>query len=249
MWSIPTVFRGYDLPRGGLRRARTRSDSPWIRTPTRSPTPMVRSSHRLSMSSAMPRMTLRGSWFSGRGLRFLLFLPGRSGQHLDAESGPLYRPYERIADYMALAHWGGDRPLAGPKHYIPGGVLLPDGFVYRRADQSARRRDHGDVGGHGRRFAVVGSASGSGRYEIGEYPYRLITEGSGGMVEFSPADFASEEGAATTVATSGRAADAPCCRDMPDLQVKVTLTSDGKELKLDASLCGSHLRAGLSLCG
>ena len=148
------------------------------------------------------------------------------------------------ADYMALAHREVIDPSQGPKHYIPEVCFYRMGSYIdvRISPREGEIMGTLEVTGDG---LQLWGLPGSGRYEIGEYPYRLITEGSGGMVEFSPADFASEEGAATTVATlgtgGGRAVLPGYARD---LQVKVTLTSDGKELKLDASLAGHIFAPG-----
>ena len=148
------------------------------------------------------------------------------------------------ADYMALAHREVIDPSQGPKHYIPEVCFYRMGSYIdvRISPREGEIMGTLEVSGDG---LQLWGLPGSGRYEIGDYPYRLITEGSGGMVEFSPADFASEEGAATTVATlgtgGGRAVLPGYARD---LQVKVTLTSDGKELKLDASLAGHNFAPG-----
>ena len=148
------------------------------------------------------------------------------------------------ADYMALAHREVIDPSQGPKHYIPEVCFYRMGSYIdvRISPREGEIMGTLEVTGDG---LQLWGLPGSGRYEIGDYPYRLITEGSGGMVEFSPADFASEEGAATTVATlgtgGGRAVLPGYARD---LQVKVTLTSDGKELKLDASLAGHNFAPG-----
>ena len=148
------------------------------------------------------------------------------------------------ADYMALAHREVIDPSQGPKHYIPEVCFYRMGSYIdvRISPREGEIMGTLEVSGDG---LQLWGLPGSGRYEIGEYPYRLITEGSGGMVEFSPADFAAEEGAATTVATlgtgGGRAVLPGYARD---LQVKVTLTSDGKELKLDASLAGYNFAPG-----
>ena len=148
------------------------------------------------------------------------------------------------ADYMALAHREVIDPSQGPKHYIPEVCFYRMGSYIdvRISPREGEIMGTLEVSGDG---LQLWGLPGSGRYEIGEYPYRLITEGSGGMVEFSPADFAAEEGATTTVATlgtgGGRAVLPGYARD---LQVKVTLTSDGKELKLDASLAGHNFAPG-----
>ena len=148
------------------------------------------------------------------------------------------------ADYMALAHREVIDPSQGPKHYIPEVCLYRMGSYI---DVRISPRD-GEIMGS---LAVTGDGlqlwglPASGSYEIGDYPYRLVTEGSGGMVEFSPGDFAAEEGTTTTVSTlgtgGGRAVLPGYARD---LQVKVTLTSDGKEMKLDASLAGYNFAPG-----
>lgn len=148
------------------------------------------------------------------------------------------------ADYMALAHREVIDPSKGPKHYIPEVCFYRMGSYI---DVRISPRD-GEVMGT---LAVTGDGlqlwglPASGSYEIGEYPYRLVTEGSGGMVEFAPASFGAEEDKTATVSTlgtgGGRAVLPGYARD---LQVKVTLTSDGKELKLDASLAGYNFAPG-----
>ena len=148
------------------------------------------------------------------------------------------------ADYMALAQREVIDPSQGPKHYIPEVCFYRMGSYIdvRISPREGEIMGTLEVTGDG---LQLWGLPGSGRYEIGDYPYRLITEGSGGMVEFSPADFAAEEGTTTTVATlgtgGGRAVLPGYARD---LQVKVTLTSDGKEMKLDASLAGHNFAPG-----
>lgn len=148
------------------------------------------------------------------------------------------------ADYMTLAHREVIDPSQGPKHYIPEVCFYRMGSYIdvRISPREGEIMGTLEVTGDG---LQLWGLPGSGRYEIGEYPYRLITEGSGGMVEFSPADFAAEEGKTATVATlgtgGGRAVLPGYARD---LQVKVTLTSDGKEMKLDASLAGHNFAPG-----
>jgi len=148
------------------------------------------------------------------------------------------------ADYMALAQREVIDPSQGPKHYIPEVCFYRMGSyidvrISPRAGEIMRTLE---VTGDG---LQLWGLPGSGRYEIGDYPYRLITEGSGGMVEFSPGAFAAVEGATATVSTvdcgGGLAVLPGYARD---LQVKVTLTSDGKELKLDASLAGHNFAPG-----
>lgn len=148
------------------------------------------------------------------------------------------------ADYMALAHREVIDPSQGPKHYIPEVCFYRMGSYI---DVRISPRD-GEVMGT---LEVTGDGlqlwglPASGSYEIGDYPYRLVTEGSGGMVEFAPASFGAEEDKTATVSTlgtgGGRAVLPGYARD---LQVKVTLTSDGKELKLDASLAGYNFAPG-----
>ncbi len=148
------------------------------------------------------------------------------------------------ADYMALAHREVIDPSQGPKHYIPEVCFYRMGSYIdvRISPREGEIMGTLEVSGDG---LQLWGLPGSGRYEIGEYPYRLITEGSGGMVEFSPADFAAEEGATATVATLGTGGGHAVLPGYArDLQVKVTLTSDGKELKLDASLKGHIFAPG-----
>lgn len=148
------------------------------------------------------------------------------------------------ADYMALAHREVIDPSKGPKHYIPEVCFYRMGSYIdvRITPREGEIMGTLEVSGDG---LQLWGLPGSGRYEIGEYPYRLITEGSGGMVEFSPADFAAEEGATATVTTLGTGGGHAVLPGYArDLQVKVTLTSDGKELKLDASLEGHTFAPG-----
>ena len=148
------------------------------------------------------------------------------------------------ADYMALAHREVIDPSQGPKHYIPEVCFYRMGSYIdvRISPREGEIMGTLEVTGDG---LQLWGLPGSGRYEIGEYPYRLITEGSGGMVEFAPASFGAEEDKTATVSTlgtgGGRAVLPGYARD---LQVKVTLTSDGKELKLDASLAGYNFAPG-----
>ena len=148
------------------------------------------------------------------------------------------------ADYMALAHREVIDPSKGPKHYIPEVCFYRMGSYIdvRITPREGEIMGTLEVSGDG---LQLWGLPGSGRYEIGEYPYRLITEGSGGMVEFSPTDFAAEEGATATVTTLGTGGGHAVLPGYArDLQVKVTLTSDGKELKLDASLAGHTFAPG-----
>ena len=199
----------------------------------------------------MPRRTLRGSWCSAAG-RTISTISPRPFRRIPRflESG-YYTGLANGADYMALAHRETIDPSKGSKHYIPGGVLLPHlphGLVHRRADPSACGRGREDAGGHGRRFAAVGPAA-SGRYEIGDYPYRLITEGRGGMVEFAASGFRGRGG------HDGHGVDARCgrrsrraagiCRRAAS-QGDANERGQGDEARRLA--CGAQLRAGLPLC-
>ena len=148
------------------------------------------------------------------------------------------------ADYMALAHRETIDPSKGSKHYIPEVCFYRMGSYI---DVRIRPRD-GEVVGT---LEVTGDGlqlwglPASGRYEVGEYPYRLISEGSGGMVDFSPAAFAAEEGTTATASTLGVGGGRAVLPGYaPELQVKVTLASDGKELKLDARLAGYNFAPG-----
>ena len=142
------------------------------------------------------------------------------------------------ADYMALAHREVIDPSQGPKHYIPEVCFYRMGSYIdvRISPREGEIMGTLEVTGDG---LQLWGLPGSARYEIGDYPYRLITEGSGGTVEFAPANFAAEEGKTATVSTlgtgGGRAVLPGYARD---LRVEVTLTSDGKEMKLGASLAG-----------
>ena len=148
------------------------------------------------------------------------------------------------ADYMALAHRETIDPSKGSKHYIPEVCFYRMGSYI---DVRIRPRA-GEVVGT---LEVTGDGlqlwglPASGRYEIGDYPYRLITEGRGGMVEFAASDFAAEEGTTATASTLGVGGGRAVLPGYaPELQVKVTLASDGKELKLDARLAGYNFAPG-----
>ncbi len=148
------------------------------------------------------------------------------------------------ADYMALAHRETIDPSKGSKHYIPEVCFYRMGSYI---DVRIRPRE-GEVVGT---LEVTGDGlqlwglPASGRYEVGEYPYRLISAGSGGMVDFSAADFAAEEGTTATASTLGVGGGRAVLPGYaPELQVKVTLASDGKELKLDARLAGYNFAPG-----
>lgn len=148
------------------------------------------------------------------------------------------------ADYMALAHRETIDPSKGSKHYIPEVCFYRMGSYI---DVRIRPRA-GEVVGT---LEVTGDGlqlwglPASGRYEIGDYPYRLITEGRGGMVEFAASDFAAEEGTTATASTLGVGGGRAVLPGYAgELQVKVTLTSDGKEMKLDASLAGHNFAPG-----
>ena len=152
------------------------------------------------------------------------------------------------ADYMALAHRETIDPSKGSKHYIPEVCFYRMGSyidvrIRPRAGEVVRTLE---VTGDGLQLWGLPA---SGRYEIGDYPYRLITEGRGGMVEFAASDFAAEEGTTATASTLGVGGGRAVLPGYAgELQVKVTLTSDGKEMKLDASLAGHNFAAGLPLC-
>lgn len=151
------------------------------------------------------------------------------------------------ADYMALAHRETIDPSKGSKHYIPEVCFYR---IYRMGsyiDVRIRPR----AGEVVRTLEVTGDGlqlwglPASGRYEIGDYPYRLITEGRGGMVEFAASDFAAEEGTTATASTLGVGGGRAVLPGYAgELQVKVTLTSEGKEMKLDASLAGHNFAPG-----
>jgi len=148
------------------------------------------------------------------------------------------------ADYMALAHRETIDPSKGSKHYIPEVCFYRMGSYI---DVRIRPRE-GEVVGT---LEVTGDGlqlwglPASGRYEVGEYPYRLISAGSGGMVDFAAADFAAEEGTTATASTLGVGGGRAVLPGYaPELQVKVTLASDGKELKLDARLAGYNFAPG-----
>ena len=148
------------------------------------------------------------------------------------------------ADYMALAHREVIDPSQGPKHYIPEVCFYRMGSyidvrIRPRAGEVVRTLE---VTGDGLQLWGLPA---SGRYEIGDYPYRLITEGRGGMVEFAASDFAAEEGTTATASTLGVGGGRAVLPGYAgELQVKVTLTSEGKELKLDASLAGHNFAPG-----
>lgn len=148
------------------------------------------------------------------------------------------------ADYMALAHRETIDPSKGSKHYIPEVCFYRMGSyidvrIRPRAGEVVRTLE---VTGDGLQLWGLPA---SGRYEIGDYPYRLITEGRGGMVEFAASDFAAEEGTTATASTLGVGGGRAVLPGYAgELQVKVTLTSDGKEMKLDASLAGHNFAAG-----
>ena len=148
------------------------------------------------------------------------------------------------ADYMALAHRETIDPSKGSKHYIPEVCFYRMGSyidvrIRPRAGEVVRTLE---VTGDGLQLWGLPA---SGRYEIGDYPYRLITEGRGGMVEFAASDFAAEEGTTATASTLGVGGGRAVLPGYaPELQVKVTLASDGKELKLDARLAGYNFAPG-----
>ena len=148
------------------------------------------------------------------------------------------------ADYMALAHRETIDPSKGSKHYIPEVCFYRMGSyidvrIRPRAGEVVRTLE---VTGDGLQLWGLPA---SGRYEIGDYPYRLITEGRGGMVEFAASDFAAEEGTTATASTLGVGGGRAVLPGYAgELQVKVTLTSEGKEMKLDASLAGHNFAPG-----
>ena len=145
---------------------------------------------------------------------------------------------------MALAHRETIDPSKGSKHYIPEVCFYRMGSyidvrIRPRAGEVVRTLE---VTGDGLQLWGLPA---SGRYEIGDYPYRLITEGRGGMVEFAASDFAAEEGTTATASTLGVGGGRAVLPGYAgELQVKVTLTSDGKEMKLDASLAGHNFAPG-----
>ena len=148
------------------------------------------------------------------------------------------------ADYMALAHRETIDPSKGSKHYIPEVCFYRMGSYIdvRIRPRAGEVVETLEVTGDGLQLWGLPA---SGRYEIGDYPYRLITEGRGGMVEFAAADFAAEEGTTATASTLGVGGGRAVLPGYaPELQVKVTLASDGKELKLDARLAGYNFAPG-----
>ena len=106
------------------------------------------------------------------------------------------------ADYMALAHRETIDPSKGSKHYIPEVCFYRMGSYIdvRIRPRAGEVVETLEVTGDGLQLWGLPA---SGRYEIGDYPYRLITEGRGGMVEFAASDFAAEEGTTATASTLG----------------------------------------------
>ena len=142
------------------------------------------------------------------------------------------------SDYMALAQRQEVDPSKGPKHYIPEVCFyrMCSYIDVRISPRAGEVMGTLEVTGDGLQLWGLPS---SGRYEIGEYPYRLDTEGDNGQVAFPTANFDSEAGAAATVSTVGcRGGRAVLPGYTGGLNVTVTLTSDGKQMKLGSSLKG-----------
>ncbi len=142
------------------------------------------------------------------------------------------------SDYMALAQRQEVDPSKGPKHYIPEVCFyrMCSYIDVRISPRAGEVMGTLEVTGDGLQLWGLPS---SGRYEIGEYPYRLDTEGDNGQVAFPAANFDSEAGAAATVSTVGcRGGRAVLPGYTGGLNVTVTLTSDGKQMKLGTSLKG-----------
>ena len=155
--------------------------------------------------------------------------------------------YENLtngADYMALVQRQEIDPSQGTKHYIPEVCFYRMGSYIdvRISPREGEVMGTLEVSGEGLQLWGLPK---SGRYEVGEYPYRLTVEGEGGMVEFAPARFTAEEDKTATVSTLGvHGGRAVLPGYASELTVKVTLTSDGKELKLDAALPGYVFEPG-----
>ena len=148
------------------------------------------------------------------------------------------------ADYMALVQRQEIDPSQGTKHYIPEVCFYRMGSYIDVRISPREGEVMGTLTVTGEGLQLWGLPK-SGRYEVGEYPYRLTVEGEGGLVEFAPARFTAEEDKTATVSTldcGGGLAVLPGYAS--ELTVKVTLTSDGKELKLDASLPGYVFEPG-----
>ena len=142
------------------------------------------------------------------------------------------------SDYMALAQRQEVDPSKGPKHYIPEVCFyrMCSYIDVRISPRAGEVMGTLEVTGDGLQLWGLPS---SGRYEIGEYPYRLDTEGDNGQVAFPAANFDSEAGAVATVSTVGcRGGRAVLPGYTGGLNVTVTLTSDGKQMKLGSSLKG-----------
>ena len=155
--------------------------------------------------------------------------------------------YENLtngADYMALVQRQEIDPSQGTKHYIPEVCFYRMGSYIdvRISPREGEVMGTLEVSGEGLQLWGLPAKA---RYEVGEYPYRLTVEGEGGMVDFSPARFTAEEDKTATVSTLGvHGGLAVLPGYASELTVKVTLTSDGKELKLDASLPGYVFEPG-----
>ena len=148
------------------------------------------------------------------------------------------------ADYMALVQRQVIDPSQGTKHYIPEVCFYRMGSYIDVRISPREGEVMGTLTVTGEGLQLWGLPK-SGRYEVGEYPYRLTVEGEGGLVEFAPARFTAEEDKTATVSTLGvRGGLAVLPGYASELTVKVTLTSDGKELKLDASLPGYVFEPG-----
>ena len=147
-------------------------------------------------------------------------------------------------DYMALVQRQVIDPSQGTKHYIPEVCFYRMGSYIDVRISPREGEVMGTLAVSGEGLQLWGLPA-KARYEVGEYPYRLTVEGEGGMVEFAPARFTAEEDKTATVSTLGvHGGLAVLPGYASELTVKVTLTSDGKELKLDAALPGYVFEPG-----
>ncbi len=147
-------------------------------------------------------------------------------------------------DYMALVQRQVIDPSKGHKHYIPEVCFHRMGSYIdvRISPREGEILGTLEVSGEGLQLWGLPK---SGSYEIGGYPYLLSVGGDGGMVEFAPASFAAEENKTATVSTLGtQGGRAVLPGYASELKVKVSLTSDGKEMKLDASLADHVFEPG-----
>ena len=156
----------------------------------------------------------------------------------------MYTDLTNGSDYMALAHREVIDPSQGPKHYIPEVCFYRMGSYIdvRISPREGEILGTLEVSGEGLQLWGLPK---SGFYEVGQYPYRLSVEGQGGMVEFAPEAFASEAGSTATVSTVGvRGGRSVLPGYANELTVRVTLTSDGKEMKLSSTLSGYVFEPG-----